>query len=246
MATTQTALPGSLFILRYEDIQSEINNGHLLANAVQESVQGASYDLRVGTVFREGQIVNDHHPRRGEQFIIEPSEIISLLTLEELNLPSDIVAVAFPMNRWSSEGLLILNPGYVDPGFKGPLSIKAVNLRKSKIDISLGQPIFTVAFFRIGAHTTHAYDRNVTRHQRETDVNKRELEQSAGSIAELLEYAKQHPYTTKHDVQDIGKQIFVTPDQVDRAIRDHWMNRWTFISAIVAALAAVIVLFRGH
>src|SRR5207237_10058215 len=106
----------------------------------------------------------------------------------------------FPMNKWSSEGLLVLNPGYVDPGFRGPLSVKIVNLRKTRISISRGHPIFTVSFFRMGADTKHPYNRNKSRREREVEMNRRELEQSAGSISELLKFAPDRPYTTEHDV----------------------------------------------
>jgi len=150
-------------ILRHEDIEQELNHGRLINQHTAASIQPSSYDLRVGTVFRDGQIIKQDHQRAGEQFVIQPGEIVSLLTMEELHLPDDMIAIAFPMNKWSSEGLLVLNPGYVDPGFKGPLSVKIVNLRKTRISISRGQAIFTVSFFRIGGSTTHPYNRNSAR-----------------------------------------------------------------------------------
>ncbi len=110
----------NILILRYEDIEEELRHGRLITEHTQSSIQASSYDLRVGTVFRDGQIVNKNHQRAGEQIVIQPGEILSLLTMEELQLPDSMIAIAFPMNKWSSEGLLVLNPGYVDPGFKGP------------------------------------------------------------------------------------------------------------------------------
>jgi deoxycytidine triphosphate deaminase len=246
MATTPHPAQ-SVFILRYEDIEEEVRQGRLISHHVASSIEPSSYDLRVGTVFREGQIINEEHRLAGQQFVIEPGEIVSLLTLEELILPSDTIAIAFPMNKWSSEGLLVLNPGFVDPGYNGPLSVKIVNLRKTRISISRSQPIFTVSFFRIGAHTTHPYSRNKSRREKEAEMNTRELEQSAGSISELLKSDPDRPYTTEHDVERLlSEQPFMTSDQIDTAIRNHWMTRLTFVAAIVAAIAAMIPLLKGH
>src|SRR5947208_2986327 len=122
-------------ILRYEDIDAAITGGELLVNAVNASIQPASYDLRVGTIFREGQIINADHPEHARQFSIQPGELVSIFTLEELKLPADIAGFAFAMNALSSQGLLVLNPGHVDPGYKGPLTVKAINLRKTPISI---------------------------------------------------------------------------------------------------------------
>lgn len=250
MSTTPQAIHHPA-ILRYEDIEEELRHGRLITEYIQASIQPSSYDLRVGTVFREGQIINQNHQRAGEQFVIQPGEIVSLLTMEELRLPDNMIAIAFPMNKWSSEGLLVLNPGYVDPGFNGPLSVKIVNLRRTRISISRGQAIFTVSFFRIGASTTHPYNRNKERGDREVEMNTKELEQSAGSISELLKAAPDRPYTTKDDVDRIVReQPFLTRDAVDKAIREHWMSRSGFflaaiaaIAAVVAAVAAIILLF---
>lgn len=254
MSTMPQANP-YIVILRHEDIEEELRHGRLITEHTQSSIQASSYDLRVGTVFRDGQIINKDHQRAGEQIVIQPGEILSLLTMEEVHLPDDMIAIAFPMNKWSSEGLLVLNPGYVDPGFKGPLSVKIVNLRKTRISISRGQAIFTVGFFRLGASTTHPYNHNKVRGDREVEMNTKELEQSAASIAELLKVAPDRPYTTKDEVDKIiREQPFVTKDGVDKAIRDHWMS-WTVfmigvitvIAAVVAAIAALIPLFpKGH
>lgn len=240
MSTTPQAAQ-HVSILRYEDIEEEVSHGRLITEHIATSIQPSSYDLRVGTVFRGGQIINQNHQRASEQFVIQPGEIVSLLTMEEVRLPDNMIAIAFPMNKWSSEGLLVLNPGYVDPGFKGPLSVKIVNLRKTRISISRGQAIFTVSFFRIGANTAHPYTRNKERAEREVEMNTKELEQSAGSIAELLKAAPDRPYTTKDEVDKIiREQPFVTRDGVEKAIRDHWMSWTVFFIAVIGAIAAVV------
>src|SRR6185295_5975951 len=110
--------------LRHEDIDAELKNGRLLKNACDSSIQPASYDLRVGTIFRDGKIINDGHEEEDRHFSIRPGEILSFFTLDELQLPDHIARLVFAMNRWSSEGLLVLNTGHIDPGYKGPVTVK--------------------------------------------------------------------------------------------------------------------------
>jgi deoxycytidine triphosphate deaminase len=219
-------------ILRFEDIEKDLNDGKLLSNWTKSSIQGASYDLRVGTIFKNGKIVNEEHEERQRPFQIQPGEIISIFTLEEVNLPLDIAGVAFAMNKWSSEGLLVLNPGHIDPGYRGTLTVKALNLRKTPISISREQTIFTIVFHNIGNQTSHPYSGTVlSTHEKEKSFHAREQEIAPNSLGDLIKVMADLP--------------FVTKEQVDRAICDHWMSRWTFGLLIVAALAATLAVILG-
>ena len=104
-------------ILVKQDIEEAMDRGELLANASKQNLRSCSYDLRIGTIFRNGQLINDIHPEANLQVIIQPGEIISIFTLEEVILSDDIMATVFAINAQSSRGLLVLNPGHIDPGF---------------------------------------------------------------------------------------------------------------------------------
>src|SRR6185437_8683197 len=110
--------------LTYDDIANELAHKRLIIGGELSCVEACSYDMRVGTIFRDGSRISG---AKG-QVILQPGDIVSLFTLEELNLPADIAATAFAINAMSSEGLLVLNPGHVDPGFRGPLTVKAINI----------------------------------------------------------------------------------------------------------------------
>ncbi len=219
-----------MIILRHEELQAEIDAGRLVSQADQERIQAASYDLRVGTIFRDGEIVNADHVERDRAFQIQPGELVSIFTLEEVNLPANIAGFAFAMNRLSSQGLLVLNPGHVDPGYRGPLTVKALNLRKTPITVSRRDPIFTIIFFDIGGHTTHPYPGNQpNRRTRETDFNALEQERTPKSIADLLRASKDLPTVSR--------------DQMDRAIREHWMSRLILFFTAVAAITGLILIY---
>ncbi len=140
---------------------------------VESNIKGSSYDLRVGTIFihkRSKRGFSEKFiPERWfipERFIsigkenkyddiyeIRPSSIVTMLTLESVQLPNNICATVFPMNRFSSKGLLILNPGHIDPGFNGPISICAINLSNETIRLKLRDDIFTIIFESLNGET---------------------------------------------------------------------------------------------
>lgn len=228
-------MPPQTTILRFEDIEEMLNQGKLLTNWTKSSIQAASYDLRVGTIFKNGKIVNEEHEERQRPFLIQPGEIVSIFTLEEISLPSDVAGVAFAMNRLSSEGLLILNPGHIDPGYKGPLTVTALNLRKTTISISREQPIFTIIFQNIGNYTSHPFSESIlNKHDKERSFHARNQEIASNSIGDLIKVMKEPP--------------FVTKEQLDRAIRDHWTSKLTLVLLLTAAigsvLAVIVALFK--
>lgn len=116
-----------------------------------ENLQSCSYDLRVGTVFKGKKIYNDSNTTDQNKLVaVKPSEIITILTLEEVKLPRNILGTVFAINKLSSAGFLILNPGHIDPGYQGPISICAINLSNETKWLEIGEsPIFTILFDKL-------------------------------------------------------------------------------------------------
>lgn len=119
-------------------------------NYLKDNFQSASYDLRIGTLYKDGKILSESHPNKKVYNVsIKPGEIVTMLTLEDVKIPIDCCATVFPINRMSSKGFLILNPGHIDPGFHGPLSICAINLSSKTEVLDLGKSIFTLILKRL-------------------------------------------------------------------------------------------------
>jgi deoxycytidine triphosphate deaminase len=184
-------MPG---ILTAQDIIAAIDLGNLIVRGSKDAVEACSYDLCIGTIFHRGQVIDDTHPDARSQIIIEPGEIISMFTREELTLPADICATVFPLNSQSSKGLLVLNPGHIDPGFRGPVSVKALNLRKAPLAISLGMEIFTIIFERLPQPTSKPYAKNTSRAKREMAYNANDVEVSPRSLSALISFGSDSPY----------------------------------------------------
>lgn len=210
-------------ILTYDDILNELNHKRLIIDGDSSCVEACSYDMRVGTIFRDGSRISGS---KG-QVILQPGDIVSLFTLEELNLPADIAATAFAINAMSSEGLLVLNPGHVDPGFRGPLTVRAINIRATPKAIDVGTKIFTVIFERLPRVTSRPYSAGSgNREDRELRFNATDVEQNPQSMSRLVMLGKDKP--------------LMTGDEVDRRIRDHWTTKATVIGTIIGLVLAGI------
>ena len=218
-------------ILTREDILAEITADRLIKYAIPEGVQACSYDLRIGTIFFEDKILRKSSSEQDQDpVILGPGGIISLLTLEELDLPKDIAATAFALNVMSSHGVLVLNPGHVDPGFRGPLTVRIINIRLTPKALLFGTPIFTVIFHRLPKPTRQGYGSNKSRKDRELAFKAIDVEQNPKTLLRLLNAGDEKP--------------LMTADEVDKRIREHFFTRITLFAAVIAAVFAVIAVFK--
>jgi deoxycytidine triphosphate deaminase len=212
-------------ILTGEDIWEEIENGRLIKYAIREGVQACSYDLRIGTIFSESKILRKSSPEQDpDPVILGPGGIISLFTWEELELPDDISATAFAMNVMSSQGVLVLNPGHVDPGFRGALTVRIINVRATSKALLFGTPIFTVIFQRLPKATNRPYNSNKPRAEREIAFKAIDVEQNPKTLLRLLKAGDEKP--------------LMTPEEIDRRITKHWATLVTLVLAVLTTVLA--------
>lgn len=141
------------------------------------AVQPASVDLHVGPVYLPGTAMGDpgsendpliHHS-------LKPGHTALVRTREILELPSNIAAIGFPPSRVSQQGILMTNPGHIDPGYKGPMHLTVINMGKKEYDLTQGDLIVTVLFFELSYPVKSDYfDRNgnIAYGPMQRDINK--------------------------------------------------------------------------
>ena len=95
-------------------------------------VQASSIDLRIGNIYLPGEKETDlggaQNPK--QDYSLKTGETAVITTLETLHLPGDIAAFGFPPSRVSFKGLLMTNPGHVDPGYEGVMRFTVINMPK--------------------------------------------------------------------------------------------------------------------
>jgi dCTP deaminase len=155
-------------------IRRLVAEGHVLIDPWDEAmVQPASVDLRLGTSFR---VFHNHRitaidlaepPRNltelvevedDESFVIHPGEFVLGRTQEHVELPDDIVARIEGKSSLGRLGLIVhATAGFVDPGFKGTLTLEITNLTRVPIILWPGKPIAQLSFMALDQPAERPY-----------------------------------------------------------------------------------------
>ncbi|MDP9400543.1 MAG: dCTP deaminase [Actinomycetota bacterium] len=136
-------------------------------------LQPASVDLRLGRSFRvfhnhrAAAIDLDDPPTNlteqvviddGEPFVIHPGEFVLGRTLEWVELPDDVVARIEGKSSVGRLGLIVhATAGFVDPGWKGTLTLEITNLTRVPIKLYGGRPIAQLSFMTLDAPAERPY-----------------------------------------------------------------------------------------
>jgi dCTP deaminase len=93
-----------------------------------------------------------------EPFILHPNEFVLGQTLEWVELPSDLVARIEGKSSLGRLGLLIHSTaGYVDPGWKGNLTLELSNVANLPIALYRGMKIGQISFFEMSSPVERPY-----------------------------------------------------------------------------------------
>ncbi|MEX2381623.1 MAG: hypothetical protein WD490_04515 [Opitutales bacterium] len=109
-------------------------------------VQPCSIDLHVGEIYLQTDADKNLPPRK--EFDLPPGHSAVVTTHEVLEMPADLGAVAFPLGGRGQRGVLMMNPGHIDPGYEGKLWFSLINLSRENFRISQGDRVATVLFWR--------------------------------------------------------------------------------------------------
>jgi dCTP deaminase len=136
-------------------------------------VQPASVDLRLGNSFRvfhnhrAAAIDLDDPPKDlteqvtigdGEPFVIHPGEFVLGRTLEWVELPDDVVARIEGKSSLGRLGLIVhATAGFVDPGWRGTLTLEITNLTRIPIKLYASKPIAQLSFMTLDAPAQRPY-----------------------------------------------------------------------------------------
>lgn len=139
-------------VLTDTDLLKLIADG-MITDSRDSSVKASSYDLRVGKIVRK--IADPKLPAGMEVNVIkdgdkgatiQPGQIVTVLSRERLKLPRDIAGFVYAPNELSAKGLLVVNPGHIDPGFEGEIGALMINLSETPKELMVGDTFFTIVF----------------------------------------------------------------------------------------------------
>lgn len=153
-------------ILSDRNIRQEIKRRHIIITPYDSScVQPASYDVKLGRqvrIFRNItkaylDISDDPHKfmelikiKNGEPFILHPREFVLGTTIEKIIVPRDMIARLDGKSSLGRLGIIIhATAGYIDPGFRGYITLEMTNVSNIPIALYPGMRIGQLSFMRL-------------------------------------------------------------------------------------------------
>ncbi|MBO3700193.1 hypothetical protein [Roseivirga sp. E12] len=132
-------------ILNHEEIKShqDADGQKIIISDLKENhlTQG-SYNLSIGKIF-------DNKGIEYNEISLEPQGIVSIVSDEYLEMPKDIMCYTTIKNGMSRKGLLAINIGIIDSGYKGKISSHLINFGRVAVKIKKGEPFLRLTFHKL-------------------------------------------------------------------------------------------------
>ena len=161
-------------VLSDHSIREAMASGRLLIEPLGENaIQPASVDIRLDANFRvfrnhrqayidireESEDLTEPESISGDEpFVLHPGEFVLGSTLERVELGDDIVARVEGKSSLGRLGLLVhATAGFVDPGWRGPLTLELSNVATLPIRLYFGMKIGQLSFQNLTTKADRPY-----------------------------------------------------------------------------------------
>ena len=134
----------------------------------KEQVQPASVDIRLGDTF---SIVEDsatgmisleneinYKTIKTDTYILLPGQFVLATTMEYIDLPNNLTAFVEGRSSLGRMGLFIQNAGWVDPGFKGEITLELFNANRCAIELRSGRRVGQLVFAQMDDFALNPYN----------------------------------------------------------------------------------------
>ena len=119
-------------IISATEVERRVEGGDLIIRPyAEECQQPASYDLRAA-----------------EDTVLKRGECTLIHSLEWVELPVDVAATLRCRSSFGRRGVLI-GGGFVDPGFRGQLTLSLVNMGAEAVAVSAGERVVQMILHRV-------------------------------------------------------------------------------------------------
>ncbi len=133
-----------------------------------QQIQPASVDIRLGNTFSvvedssAGIITMEREIRyktiETDKYLLLPGQFVLATTMEYIALPDDLTAFVEGRSSLGRMGLFIQNAGWVDPGFRGEITLELYNANRCAIELTAGRRVGQLVFARMDAPALRPYD----------------------------------------------------------------------------------------
>lgn len=167
----EQAIENGLVKLNNQVVWSRVVDGveDLLTLKERGQIQPASVDVTLGSSFKRPvthTIVTmdkpieyaEITPLQGKYIMLSPHSFLLATTQEYIDLPDDLTAFVEGRSSIGRMGLFIQNAGWVDPGFRGQITLELYNASDNTIQLEVGRRIAQLVFVKMSNSCRRAYD----------------------------------------------------------------------------------------
>lgn len=156
-------------ILSDKTLTKMLAEGTLVAEPIgKEQIQPASIDIRLGNTF---SIVKDsstgiitlknkieYETIKTDTYVLLPGQFVLATTMEYFELPDNLTAFVEGRSSLGRMGLFIQNAGWVDPGFKGEITLELFNANRCAIELKAGRRVGQLVFAEMDGTAMNPYN----------------------------------------------------------------------------------------
>ncbi len=156
-------------ILSDKTLMKTLEEKELVVEPIEkEQIQPASIDIRLGNTF---SIVEDtstgiinleneikYKTITSDTYILLPNQFVLATTMEYFDLPDDLTAFVEGRSSLGRMGLFIQNAGWVDPGFKGEITLELYNANRCAIELKAGRRVGQLVFAKMDDKALNPYN----------------------------------------------------------------------------------------
>jgi len=155
-------------VLSDKEIKELLSKRELAIDPIgEQSIQPASVDCTLGSHFLI--IDNNHMPCLdleteikykeidSDSIVIPSNSFILGTTNEYLEIPDNLVSFVEGRSSIGRMGLFIQNAGWIDPGFKGRITLELYNANSLPIKLKAGRRICQLVFCKMNQKAEHPY-----------------------------------------------------------------------------------------
>lgn len=135
---------------------------------LHEQIQPASVDIRLGDTFSivedsAGGIITmdnkiSYKTIKADKYLLLPGQFVLATTMEYVSLPDNITAFVEGRSSLGRMGLFIQNAGWVDPGFKGEITLELFNANRCAIELQSGRRVGQLVFAEMDGNALNPYN----------------------------------------------------------------------------------------
>lgn len=197
------------------ELRNAIQQETFVKGGIANNAEDVKYDFRLSNYILKakfGRTIDAAELSQSEQanLIVEPGEVVFVLSMERLALPADMVAQLSPKRKMSQAGVLTLGGLMIDPGYEGPLLVGLFNFSSTPFTLHPGRKLIGATFYRLS--TEEARDL------------KGDAEPLEGFPNELVDVMRKYEPVGSKSLSDAISRIEHEIDAIKQDLRDR--DKW--------------------